>query len=213
MSAAAPLLDPSPVQDSPTVQVADPEVALTLRAEREANGLDRWDEVWNGVYIIMPLPNNEHQEFATELAADLRPFAKVRGGRIFAGCNVSDVEDCTIDWRTNYRCPDIAVFLADNPAEDRGSHWYGGPDLAVEIVSPGDRSRQKLAFYAGVGVRELLVLDRDPWALELYRLSGGELRSVGTTTPGGNPLTTETVPLRWTLTTADPPAVAVAAVN
>ena len=218
---AAPVLAPSApdasthgasVPETPTLQVADPEVALTLRAEREANGLDRWDEVWNGVYIIMPLPNNEHQELAFEWGADLRPFIKPLGARTFVGCNVTDIEDRTIDWRLNYRCPDVAVYLPGNPAEDRGSHWFGGPDLAVEVVSPGDRSRQKLGFYANVGVRELYVLDRDPWALELYRLTGGELRSVGTARPGGGPLRSETLPVAFSLTIGDPPAVAVAAV-
>ena len=218
MSALVPLSPPAPPGPGPAAPgaagmlVADPEVVSTLRAERAADGSDRWDEVWNGVYILMPLPNFEHQVLATRISAALMPFVDDPGaGTTAAGCNVSDVADPAADWRTNYRCPDVVVYLNDNPAELRGSHWFGGPDLAVEIVSPGDRSRQKLAFYAGVGVRELFVLDREPWRLELYRLDGGELNSVGSTGPGGDPLTTETVPLRWTLTAADPPAVAVAA--
>ena len=32
--------------------------------------------------------------------------------RFFAGTNVSDRED---DWRKNFRCPDVAVFLPGNP--------------------------------------------------------------------------------------------------
>ena len=213
MSVVAPLV---PAVKAPTVQapgiiVSDPHAAFTLRAEREAAGLDRWDEVWNGVYIVMPLANNQHQRLATKVSGRLMPLIDDAGlGETFAGCNVSDVVP-PADWRTNYRCPDVAVYLRDNPAEDRGSHWYGGPDIAVEIVSPGDRSRQKLGFYAAVGTRELFVLDRDPWALELYRLAGGELQSVGTTTPGGDPLRTDSVPLHWSITAGDAPAVAVAA--
>ena len=79
--------------------------------------------------------------------------------QIFAGCNVSDQPK---RWRTNYRCPDVAVFLPGNPAEDRGSHWFGGPDFAVEILSRFDRIREKFGFYAKVGVRELLLVDRRP---------------------------------------------------
>ena len=56
-------------------------------------------------------------------------------------------------------------------AEDCGTHWLGGPDLAIEIVSPGDRTLEKLDFYAKVSTRELLVVDRDPWQLTLYRLN------------------------------------------
>ena len=61
--------------------------------------------------------------------------------RIFPGCNVSDRPK---RWKKNYRCPDVAVFLPGNPAEDRETHWFGGPDFAVEILSPYDRSREKL---------------------------------------------------------------------
>ena len=214
MSVAAPQ---PPTVEAPTVQapgiiVSDPHAAFTLRAEREAAGLDRWDEVWNGVYIIMPLANNQHQRLATKISGRLMPLIDDAGlGETFAGCNVSDVDvrQPEADWRTNYRCPDVAIFLTGSAAEDRGSHWFGGPDVAMEIVSPGDRSRQKLGFYAAVGTRELFVLDRDPWGLELYRLAGGELESVGATAPGGDPLRTEAVPLRWSLTAGDSPAVAV----
>ena len=119
------------------------------------------------------------------------------------------MSDDAENWTRNYRCPDFAVYLPGNPAEPRDSHYLGGPDLAVEIPSEGHPGREKLAFYAAVGTRELFVLDRDPWGLELYRLSGGELKSVGATAPGGPPLTTETVPLNWALTATDPPTVAV----
>jgi Uma2 family endonuclease len=76
--------------------------------------------------------------------------------------------------------------------------------LAVEIVSEDDRSRDKIPFYARVGTRELLVIDRDPWSLELFRLSGGELRSIGTATlENGLVLASETLPLTFRLVRGD----------
>ena len=63
-------------------------------------------------------------------------------------------------------------------AKDCGTHWCGGPDFCAEIASPGDRSRDKLDFYAAIGVRELLLIDRDPWLLELYQLTAGRLARV-----------------------------------
>jgi hypothetical protein len=54
---------------------------------------------------------------------------------------------------------------------DCATHWFGGPELAIEIVSPGDRTLEKLDFYARVGTQELLVIDRDPWQLTLYRVN------------------------------------------
>jgi Uma2 family endonuclease len=90
----------------------------------------------------------------------------------------------------------VAVFQNEHPATDRGTHWQGGPDLAIEIVSPGDRSRDKLEFYASINTRELLIIDREPWTLELHRLSGEALVESKT-------LDLVTLPLSWELATRD----------
>lgn len=144
-----------------------------IRERRECGG-DRYDEVWDGVYAMSPIANNEHMNLIGALAF---AFRMVRpDATILPGCNVSDQPE---NWLKNYRVPDVAVFLPGNPAEDRDSHWYGGPDLAVEILSPGDRARKKFHFYARVGVRELLLVDRHPWRLELYRRDDGPWIPVG----------------------------------
>jgi Uma2 family endonuclease len=157
--------------------VLDPSVEERLKAEREASGADRYDEVWEGVYMMAPLANNEHQDLQFELATAIKQAVGRAGpARIHTGANVSDRDD---DWERNYRIPDVLVVFPGGAARDCGTHWCGGPNFCVEIASPGDRSRDKLAFYAGIGVRELLLVDRDPWMLELYRLSGGRLESVG----------------------------------
>jgi Uma2 family endonuclease len=93
------------------------------------------------------------------------------------------VSDRAAGWTHNYRIPDVAVFLRGTSARSLGTHWLGGPDFVVEVVSPEDNSRAKLGFYAKVGTRELLVIDRDPWGLELYRLADGVLASVGVVGP------------------------------
>ncbi len=153
-----------------SILINDPIVANELLSERRASGLDRYDEVWDGVYVMSPLANNEHQSLATEIAAAITTQIDWRGlGRTLAGANVSDRRE---DWLHNYRVPDVLVYLNETSGEDCGTHWCGGPDFAVEIVSPNDRTLDKLDFYAKVGTRELLVIDRDPWQLTLYRLSG-----------------------------------------
>ena len=65
----------------------------------------------------------------------------------------------------------MVVFRNDTTAQNLDTHRLGDPDFAVEVVSQYDRSRKKLDFSARVGTRELLLVDRYPWALELYRLS------------------------------------------
>jgi Uma2 family endonuclease len=163
------------------VYITDPDVERELKAERQASGGDRFDEVWEGVYFMPPLANNEHQFFQIQLALAFQSaLGSLTRGTVYPGVNVSDREK---GWKRNYRCPDVAVFMAGCKAKNCGTHWLGGPDFAVEIVSPKDRSREKLPFYASVGVRELLLIDRQPWSLELFRLRGKELVSRGRSTP------------------------------
>ena len=73
----------------------------------------------------------------------------------------------------------MAVFLHDGKAENLETHWRGAADFLVEVTSPDDRTYDKIAFYERLGVRELLVVNRQSWTLELYRLEDGTLRLVG----------------------------------
>jgi Uma2 family endonuclease len=160
-----------------TVLITDPEMARRLIAYRRRRGIDRRDEVWDGVYVVSPSPNNQHIGLGNDLATILTICVGWDGlGRCLPGCNVSDQ---TEDWTKNYRCPDVAVFLKGNPGENRGAYWYGGPDFAIEIVSPGDRTRKKIPFYEKVRTRELMIIDRRPWRLTLLRLVDGKLVEVG----------------------------------
>ncbi len=152
-----------------------------LIRDRRDRGIDRFDEVWNGVYVMAPAADTEHFDLSFELGFAIRSALSKPGKiRVHSGANVSDRSE---KWTKNYRIPDLAVFLPGNPARDMGPYWLGGPDFAVEVISPGDRSRKKLDFYAKVGVRELLLVDRKPWSLELYRLTDGELKLGGKATP------------------------------
>jgi Uma2 family endonuclease len=172
--------------------------------ERRISGGDRWDEVWDGIYVMAPIADNEHQELGLDLAINIKSLL-IDGGfsaRVFPGCNVSDRED---DWTKNYRCPDVAVFLSSNPAQDCRTHWLGGPDFAVEIVSRGDRSRKKFDFYAKVGVHELLIVNRRPWRLDLYRRNEAGWDLAGQCTPDDRPeIASRVLPLTLRLLPAQP---------
>lgn len=150
-----------------SVLIQDATIVAALLEQRRTSGRDRYDEVWDGVYVMSPMADNEHQDLATELAAILRTIIDWRGqGRTLAGANVSDRRE---DWTNNYRVPDVSVFLDETSAVDCQTHWFGGPDFGIEIASSGDQTLEKLPFYARVGTRELLVIDRNPWQCTLYR--------------------------------------------
>lgn len=183
--------------------VNDPYIEQHLLAERRANGLDRWDEVWEGTYIIMPSPNNEHQDLIGGLMEVIRPIVrKLELGTFHPSVNVSDRQE---DWKSNYRIPDGAFFGVDNPAKDCGTFWYGGPDLAIEIVNPGDRAREKFDFYGSVGTRELLLVDRQPWQLELYAAGPKGFELQEPSRPGNDvAIALQTLPITLTLKAANP---------
>lgn len=185
------------------VLIKDRELAREVREQRKRLGHDKYDEVWDGVVVVPALPNNEHQRIVQRLST---PFSAVidwdGGDQVLPGANVSDREK---DWKENYRCPDLVVYLAGNPATDEGTHWHGGPDLAVEIVSPEDDPREKLDFYAKVGTKEVLIVDRHPWALELYQLRRRRFRTAGRSDTS-NPavLTSGVLPLTFQLRDGTP---------
>ena len=158
-----------------SVLFLDPVVERQVRDDSTRD--DRWDEVWEGVLVVPPSPNTEHFRIVSRVNS---AFSSVidwdAGDQAAPGGNVSDR---VVDWTKNYRIPDALVCLAGTAAVDHITHWVGGPDLIVEIISPGEDPLAKLEFYAGVGSRELLVIDRDPWRLELYQLTNGVLEPVG----------------------------------
>ncbi len=178
--------------------ITDPDLEHDLITRRQAWGGDRFDEVWDGVYVMAPWPNDEHQFLVKELTTILTiaiDWQKL--GQTRPGVNISDRR---ANWKDNYRVPDVAVFLNDSKAENCGSFWFGGPEFGIEIVSEGDRIRDKLPFYASVGTLELLVVDRDPWKLTLYRNDGNRMAEAATSTfDSPAPIPSQVLPLTWQL--------------
>ena len=49
--------------------ITDPLMIDRIKAERAESGADWHDEVWDGVYVVSPVANNEHQKLVQRLAA------------------------------------------------------------------------------------------------------------------------------------------------
>ncbi|HLQ46297.1 MAG TPA: Uma2 family endonuclease, partial [Planctomycetaceae bacterium] len=179
--------------------IRDRDIERRIIARRRRRlGQDKFDEVWNGVYVMAPLANVEHQDCVSGLDYLLGSVVRMSGlGMVLPGTNVSDRR---VGWTKNFRCPDVAVFLKGTTAVNCDTHWFGGPDFAVEVASSGERVKRKLNFYAKVGTRELLIVDRYPWNLSLYRLVDGELRLAGTSSVAtGGWLVSNVLPLSFRL--------------
>jgi Uma2 family endonuclease len=141
------------------------DVPEDLLAERRMRGLDRYDEVWNGVLHMNPSPVRRHGEVAVVLFRALDSAAANTDLAVLWEQNLIPLHEP--GWN-DYRIPDLIVFGPDAAAE-RGVQ--GAPALVVEIRSPGDDSYRKLPFYEEIGAGEVLIIDRD--TAEVRRWSNG----------------------------------------
>lgn len=119
-----------------------------LKERRRRAGLDRLDEVWEGVLHMVPAPNGRHAKVAQQLAELLGPLARDVGLEpTMHEFNLGESEH-------DFRVPDGGLHR-----EFSDRVWYSTAALVVEIVSPGDETWQKLSFYAAHGVDEVLIVD------------------------------------------------------
>jgi len=162
-------------------------------AHRNLTGIDRCDEMWEGVLHMPPAPNREHQRILDRLIVFLLPLLeRKKRGTLQSGINVFD-EDSP---KQNYRIPDASFVAAGHEAvlAEDGTRG-GGPDAVIEVLSPGDESYEKLPFFASLGVREMIVIDRDTKKPEVFRLAGPQYVAVASDREGW--LTSEALRVRF----------------
>ena len=166
-------------------------------AHRRSLGLDRWDEMWDGVLHMTPAPSLEHQRILDEMIVFLQPHLRTTGrGRLVSSVNVFGTGD-------NYRIPDLTFIAAgrQHVLHEEGIRG-GGPDAVIEIRSPEDETYEKLPFYAAIGTREVVVVDRDTKRPEIYRLAGQQFVALQQDADGW--LGAETMKVRFRMIDAQP---------
>jgi Uma2 family endonuclease len=127
-----------------------------LIADRERLGLDGRDEVWAGVYVMVPPARQPHQRTTRLLAQAL------------VALGLAEVDlDVGVGHADDYRVPDVAVYDADQLDEQQ--LYVGRAKLVVEVVSPSENPHAKLAFYTERADEFLIV---HPDRLELF--TGGQ---------------------------------------
>jgi Uma2 family endonuclease len=152
--------------------ITDEKLVQELLAERQKTGAARWDEVWDGVVHMSPMPSIEHQREEKRLLLALHELVEKQGlGEVFHQVNVAD----PVKGMEDYRVPDICVLLPSSQAKVERTYIAGGPDLVIEIHSPEDETYEKLPWYAKQGVREVVVINRDTRKVELFRNKEGQM--------------------------------------
>jgi len=148
-----------------------PEVPEHILQWRERTGVAQWDEMWEGVLHMPPVPNREHQDLEWALETWLRAnWARPGGNKVFHQINLASVGG----WPNDYRIPDLALLTPDRFHIDHNEYFEGASTVVVEIRSPGDECVEKMPFYAKLAVPEMWIVDRDTKQPEVYVLKGGE---------------------------------------
>src|ERR1051326_7170449 len=112
---------------------------------RRKTGADRYDEMWEGVLHMVPVPDRDHQDLQGGMYVFLKTrWAKPRGARIYLPINLASPGG----WPKNYRIPDLLLLTPERFGIDRYKFFEGAPEVVVEIRSPEDESEEKLPFYA-----------------------------------------------------------------
>ena len=143
------VLDPTP-----------PEVVALLE-RRRAFGQDGYDEVWDGVYHMVPAAHSRHAKVQADLLAILRSYASAAGFVVYGPFNLGDEQ--------NFRVPDGGVFRTDPDAV-----YVPTAAIVVEVLSPGDETYEKFGFYAAHGVEEILVADPRAHTVRCWQRQGDQ---------------------------------------
>jgi Uma2 family endonuclease len=138
-----------------------PELEALLERRRLA-GVDRLDEVWQGVLHLVSAPSIEHAVMAQQLAELLGPLARAAGLKpTMSVFNLGESEQ-------DFRVPDGGLHRPPVSGE-----WHSTAALVVDILSPEDESRQKLPFYGARDVDEVLLVDPDARTVTWLALRDG----------------------------------------
>jgi Uma2 family endonuclease len=151
-----------------TVVLGTPPPELEALIERRRNaGVDRLDEVWQGVRHMVPGPSFEHARISQQLAVLLGPLAAAAGLLpTMSAFNLGGSEQ-------DFRVPDGGLHRPG-----AAGVWLPTAAVVVEILSPDDESRQKLPFYAKHHVDEVVLVDPAERAATWLALRDGDYERV-----------------------------------
>lgn len=128
-------------------------------------------ELVAGELVQEPPPGEGHGWVAGKVLVHVGRFVLEHGlGRIYAaetGFVLSRNPDTV-------RCPDAAFVSSERLMSSpmRGPYFEGAPDLAVEVVSPGDTPREigeKVRDYLAAGARAVWVVDSGGETVTIHR--------------------------------------------
>jgi Uma2 family endonuclease len=168
-------------------------------AHRRRLGLDRYDEMWEGVLHMTPAPDYEHQRIKAKLHTFLDNLLS-RHPRGLIALEVNVFNDASSE--PDYRIPDLSFLSSRRESLMGRDGIHGGPDAVIEIRSPEDETYEKFPFFASLGVREVVVIHRDSKRPEIHRLAAGTFAQAAADSSGW--VASETMGIRMRASDPEP---------
>jgi Uma2 family endonuclease len=158
-------------------------------------------ELTEGQLALMSPAGGEHGDLASELDMRIRMFAKQhRLGHVSAAETGFILHRSSDDKRDTVRAPDVGfIVLARWPGKLPKGYIPTAPDLAVEVVSPGDSRRdirEKLRDYLRYGVRMVWMIRPATRTVTLHRPTGKRTLTIDDQIDGGDLLPGLKIPIR-----------------
>ena len=133
-------------------------------------------EIINGKIFDIVTPNRKHQDISRELCGTFYMVFKKSLFKMYSAPFDVRLYDKKKSLKANKDIftvvqPDICVICDEGKLDDKGC--LGSPDLVVEILSPGNSSKEmriKKDLYESIGVREYWVVFPDVQSIAQYVL-------------------------------------------
>lgn len=134
---------------------------------------DRIELIKGKIFKMSPAPNVQHQRISRELGSRLYNHLKSKKCELFfAPFDVRLQLDTVINTVVQ---PDICIVCDASKIDKHGC--LGPPDLIVEILSPGNNSKEiktKYELYEEAGVKEYWIIQPSEQTLIIYLLQNGK---------------------------------------
>ncbi len=125
-------------------------------------------ELSNGELVLVPPPHAIHTEICWRITEALRDYLKRTGkGRAYSEAGFR------LGPRT-VRQPDIAVVFG-KPTLPEGDWLQGAPDIAIEVLSPGNTAQDielKIAQYLSTGGKSVWIVSPKAKHVSIYSADG-----------------------------------------
>jgi Uma2 family endonuclease len=150
----------------------DPDKLYTYADYLKWKFQERVELIRGKIFRMSPAPNSRHQIISGNIFVKIWNYLEGNPCRVFAA--PFDVRLPVPKGEKPYTVvqPDLCVICDPEKLDDQGCN--GAPDLVIEILSPGNSSkemRDKYAVYEEAGVREYWIVDPEREAVIAYVLN------------------------------------------